>query len=320
MRRGVGAAAGPWLDRCWGEPPDRAHPVAWFGTVMTRAEGRWYRDSRAAGVWHAAVGVALGAAVGAMTPLPVAVGLATSGRMLGQAARSIGDALAAGDLAGARRQLPTLVGRDPEGLDVAEIARAVVESVAENAVDAVVAPVFWAVVAGSPGVGGHRAVNTLDAMVGHRSARYARFGWASARLDDAAAWLPARLTAVAVAVARPHRAASVLRAVRHQAPAHPSPNAGVAEAAFAAALGISLGGVNRYEGRVEQRATVGSGPAARPADIERAVALLRDVTVAVTVGAAAVGPVVTLLRRGTPRGGPRLGRSGWRPRRSRPSR
>jgi adenosylcobinamide-phosphate synthase len=282
MRRGVGAAAGPWLDRCWGEPPDRAHPVAWFGTVMTRAEGWWYRDSRAAGVWHAAVGVALGAAVGAMTPLPVAVGLATSGRMLGQAARSIGDALAAGDLAGARRQLPTLVGRDPDGLDVAEIARAVVESVAENAVDALVAPALWGAVAGGTGALCHRAVNTLDSMVGHRGGRYERFGWASARTDDLAAWVPARVTAALVALVRPQAATEVLRAVRRDAPAHPSPCAGVAEAAFAAALGLRLGGVSRYGDRVEVRPQLGDGKPPAAADIERACRLLEDVAVALT--------------------------------------
>src|SRR5204863_6463621 len=124
------------------------------------------------------------------------------------------------------------VGRDPSELDESGVARAVVESVAENTVDAVVAPACWAAVFGAPGVLAHRAVNTLDAMVGHRSARYARFGWAAARLDDGAAWVPARLTAVLVALVRPRAARLVWQAVRRDAPAHPSPNAGVAEAAF----------------------------------------------------------------------------------------
>ena len=103
----------------------------------------------------------------------------------------------------------------------------------ENCVDVVVAPAVWALLAGGAGVAAHRAVNTLDAMVGHRSPRYQRFGWASARLDDAAAWVPARLAALAVAVVRPTRAVAVWPAVRHQAPAHPSPNGGIVEAAFA---------------------------------------------------------------------------------------
>jgi adenosylcobinamide-phosphate synthase len=307
--------------------------VAWFGTLMGGAERRWYRDSRAAGVWHAGVGVAVGAVAGTVAPLPVATYAATSGRMLGEVATAIGEHLVAGDLDAARRRLPTLVGRDPSGLDAAGIARAVVESVAENTVDGVVAPLFWALVAGGPGVVAHRAVNTLDAMVGHHSDRYERFGWASARLDDAAAWLPARLTALAVAAVRPRRAGAVLRAVRTQAPAHPSPNAGVAEAAFAAGLGISLGGTNTYEGRVSHRGVLGTGPPARTEDIGRAVALLRDVTVAVTVAAvgagvgALAGPrlrgrlrFLLRLRRGRRRGGPRPARSGSRPRGSRRSR
>ncbi len=125
----------------------------------------------------------------------------------------------------------------------AEIARAVVESVAENTVDAVVAPAFWAAVAGAPGALGYRAVNTLDSMVGHRSPRYANYGWASARLDDAVAWVPARLTAALVALVRPavgrERSGARCGTRRRRTPL---PNAGVAEAAFAAALGVRLGG------------------------------------------------------------------------------
>jgi adenosylcobinamide-phosphate synthase len=208
--------------------------------------------------------------------------------MLERTARDIGAALAVGDLDQARALLPALVGRDPSGLGEVEIARAVVESVAENCVDAVLAPAFWAAVGGAPGVLGHRALNTLDAMVGHRSDRYRRLGWASARLDDAAAWVPARLCALAEAAARPARARAVWAAARQQAPAHPSPNAGVAEAAFAAALGLRLGGTNRYGATVEVRPPLGCGRAPGPQDIDRAADLLVDVTrVAVAVLAAA---------------------------------
>ena len=143
-----------------------------------------------------------------------------------------------------------------------------------------VAPALWGGVGGAPGVVGFRAVNTLDAMVGHRSPRYERFGWASARLDDVAGWLPARATAALVVAVRPAAAGAVWRAVREQAPAHPSPNAGVAEAAFAAALGLRLGDVNRYGDRVELRPPLGDGRPPEPADIARAVALSRDVTLA----------------------------------------
>jgi adenosylcobinamide-phosphate synthase len=217
----------------------------------------------------------------------VALALATyvtvASRALGAAANQVANSLRAGDLDAARHRLPALVGRDPSGLDTSEVARAVVESLAENTVDAIVAPALWAAVAGPGGALVYRALNTLDAMVGHRSPRYVRFGWASARADDLAGWLPARLTAALVAVVRPRAARSVMAAVFHQAPAHPSPNAGVAEAAFAGALGVRLGGVNVYGARREERPTLGRGESPRPADIARAVRLSRDVTAAVAL-------------------------------------
>jgi adenosylcobinamide-phosphate synthase len=176
--------------------------------------------------------------------------------------------------------LPALVGRDAAELDAAGIARAVVESLAENTVDALVAPVVWAVLGGAAGALAYRAVNTMDAMVGHRSARYARYGWAAARLDDVANFVPARLTAGLVACVRPRRARAVLVAVRTQAGAHPSPNSGVAEAAFAAALGVRLGGTNTYGGRVEVRPQLGTGRPPGPSDIAGAARLSRQVGMA----------------------------------------
>ena len=271
-------AAGLAADRLLGEPPAAVHPVVAFGRAMRAVEGVLHRDSRAAGVAHAAAGIGLGIAAGLLVrSAAVATWLAVAGRALERAALEVAAALDAGDLDRARALLPALVGRDPADLDEKEVARAVVESVAENTVDAVVAPACWALVAGAPGALGYRAVNTLDAMVGHRSPRYERYGWASARLDDVAGWVPARVTAALVAAARPRSAAAVWTAVRTQAPAHPSPNAGVAEAAFAAALGLRLGGESRYGDRVEIRPPLGTGRPAEPADIARAVALARDV-------------------------------------------
>jgi adenosylcobinamide-phosphate synthase len=196
------------------------------------------------------------------------------------------------------------VGRDPAGMDENEMARAVVESVAENTVDAVVAPAFWAAIGGAAGALGYRAVNTMDAMVGHRSARYLSYGWASARLDDAAGYLPARLTAALVAGVRPGRAAAIWRAVRSQAPGHPSPNAGVAEAAFAAALGLRLGGCNRYGERVEHRPWLGQGRPAARSDIWPAVRLSDDVNWLLTAILAAAGLAARRKWRadGTPHG------------------
>lgn len=255
--------------------------MAAFGRAMNRIEGALYGDRRTAGALHAAVGV--GAAVLAGTVVrstAVATWSAVAGRQLRAAALEVGEALERGDLSAARELLPTLVGRDPEGLDAGEVARAVVESVAENTVDAVVAPAMWAAAAGAPGVLAHRAVNTMDAMVGHHSSRYERYGWASARLDDLAAWVPARATAVLVAACRPGAARAVLEAVRTQAPAHPSPNSGVAEAAFAAALGVRLGGTTRYPERVERRPDLGTGRAPDVESIAAAARLSRDVTLA----------------------------------------
>ncbi|MGI8882352.1 MAG: adenosylcobinamide-phosphate synthase CbiB [Jatrophihabitans sp.] len=290
MSRAVAAAAGIVADRLIGEPPVGPHPVALLGGVLHRVERGLYADRRSAGVLHAAIGVAIGTFAGSVCRSTcLATYVSVAGRGLADAADAIDAALAAGDLSRARTLLPALVGRDPDRLDEAEVCRAVVESVAENTVDAVVAPALWAAVAGAPGALGYRSVNTMDAMVGHRDDRYSRYGWASARLDDAAAWLPARITAALVAGCRPSAARRVVRVVRRDAPAHPSPNSGVAEAAFAAALGVRLGGVSSYAGRVEVRPTLGDGRPASPGDIGRAVRLSRDVSLALAGVLAVVG-------------------------------
>jgi adenosylcobinamide-phosphate synthase len=132
---------------------------------------------------------------------------------------------------------------------------------------------LWGAFAGVPGLLGYRALNTLDAMIGHRSPRYQRFGWSAARLDDLANWVPSRVVGLAAALAAPlvgGSARAVLRVVRRDAGQHPSPNAGVVEAAFAGGLGIRLGGRNVYRGQVEERGVLGDGPAAAAADIPRA--------------------------------------------------
>src|SRR5262249_48224186 len=149
-----------------------------------------------------------------------------------------------------------------------------VESVAENTADAVVGPLFWGAVAGLPGLVGYRAVNTLDAMVGHRSARYAEFGTAAARADDVANLIPSRLTAAAFVAGAPLVGGGRVRAGwvwLRDGNRHPSPNAGQCEAAMAGALGVRLGGRNVYSGRVEERPSLGDGPPPVPADVYRAV-------------------------------------------------
>jgi adenosylcobinamide-phosphate synthase len=241
---------------------------------------------------YTALGVGVGYAVGAPLPTPIVVALATAGRALRTAACEVRDALLAADVDRARTLVPTLVGRDPQSLDSSGLAAAVIESLAENTVDAVVAPTWWAVVAGPGAASAYRAVNTMDAMVGHHSTRYEEFGWASARVDDLANFVPARIAALLVACVRPRAAMRIVTAVRDQAPAHPSPNAGVAEAAFAAALTVELGGTLRYGSRVEHRPRLGTGRRPDVGDIDRAIALVSHVELALAgllVAAALVG-------------------------------
>ncbi|MHB8505822.1 MAG: adenosylcobinamide-phosphate synthase CbiB, partial [Acidimicrobiales bacterium] len=277
-------------DLLLGEPPLRPHPVSAYGGLMERVETLAYADDRARGVLHASGGVGGAALAGAaVRSTVVATAVAAAGHGLRAAAGDVADALAAGDLAGARTKVRALVGRDTAELGEAEIARAVVESVAENTVDAVVAPALAGAIGGAAGAFAYRAINTLDSTVGHRSPRYLRYGWASARLDDLANWVPARVTAALVVAVRPGSAAAVWRAIREDAPAHPSPNAGVAEAAFAAAHGLSLGGPNRYGGRVEHRGGLGRGRPAAAGDVAGANRLSRDVTVALAALLAVAG-------------------------------
>ncbi|MEL6980922.1 MAG: adenosylcobinamide-phosphate synthase CbiB [Actinomycetota bacterium] len=302
--RAGAAVVGLLLDRVTGEPPDRFHPVAWFGTAMGRVERRLWADRRHRGVAHAATGVTIGWVAGALLrSTAVAVAISAAGRSLRATAAGVGQTLEADDLEGARHQLRALVGRDPSELDASGISAAVIESVAENSVDAVVAPVFWAVVAGAPGALAYRAVNTMDAMVGHRSDRYLRYGWAAARLDDVANYLPARLFAALVIAAGPGRTGEVVRLVRRDARAHPSPNAGVAETAMAASLGIELGGPLQYGDRQENRPRLGDGPRPGPADIGRGVAVA-DRAEKALAGALLLGALIALRSAGTGRAGP----------------
>ncbi|MGW7528089.1 cobalamin biosynthesis protein [Streptomyces sp. NPDC054783] len=306
-----GAAAGLLGDLLLGDPR-RGHPVAAFGRAAAAVDRALWHDHRGWGTVHTAVcaggAVALGTlAARAVRPSPAASVALTAaatwavvgGTSLAREARTIGRALESGDVEAARARLPHLCGRDPQALDADGIARAVVESVAENTSDAVVGALVWGAVAGVPGLLGFRAVNTLDAMVGHRSPRYRRYGWASARLDDVAGWPGARLTAVLAAVAGPDPRGA-LRAWKADAHRHPSPNAGPVEASFAGVLGVRLGGTLSYGGRVEHRPVLNgeTGRAVRVTDIDRAVRLSRG------VGLLALGTTVAarLLVKGVVKG------------------
>ena len=177
-----------------------------------------------------------------------------------------------------RRQVSQIVGRDPETLDEAGVSRAAIESLAESASDGVVAPLFWLLLGGLPGIALYKAINTADSMVGHRDERYRDFGWASARLDDLVNWIPARLTALLLAGAAfwvkeadPEKAwSTALRDARK----HNSPNAGWPEAAMAGGLGFSLGGPRQYDGELVDLPALGDGRRdLGPADIRKAIEL-----------------------------------------------
>lgn len=303
----LGLAVGYLADRAIGDPR-RGHPVAAFGAAASWLEARCYADRQTAGLLHTAA--LTGAAIGLGTALErlashrslatvimtaAATWAVLGGQSLNREAGAVSGQLTGGKLVAARDQVRHLVGRDTAELSTEEVARATVESVAENASDAVVAPLLWGAVAGMPGLFGYRAANTLDAMIGHRSARYLRFGWAAARLDDLANWVPARLAALAAAAwaplvgGHPQRAIDV---VLRDAGRHPSPNAGVVEAAFAGALDVRLGGRNTYHGAAEDRGILGNGRPVAVADIARASRLAS----AVSMSALALAVLIRGLR------------------------
>jgi adenosylcobinamide-phosphate synthase len=302
----TGLLAGVLADAFLGDPA-RAHPVAGFGRLAAQAERAMWRPSAAGGAAHLVLLVApllfaarrvdrfverrpwLRAGYTALCTWTV-VGAAT----LGEEAGAVERLVATGDLPAARRRLASLCGRDAGSLDAAGLRRAVIESVAENTSDGAVAPLFWGALCGPAGLLGYRAVNTLDSMVGHPDHRYCRFGMPAARADDLANLLPARLTALIAAVLAPAVRGSTrgaFAAWRRDAPAHPSPNAGPCEAAFAGALGITLGGPTVYAHGTSNRPRLGEGPAPDPADVGRAVKLSR----LVVVTAAAVTAATAVL-------------------------
>ena len=298
--RALGLALGLALDAALGDPR-RHHPVAWFGTAAGQLEKAMWADSRTRGALFTTASVAPVVALGVVVErctrrLPLAHVLATAvttwavvgAHSLAREGQLMADSLDAGDLDGARGRLGNLCGRDAAQLDEPELARAAVESMAENTADAAVASILWGAALGVPGMLAHRCVNTLDAMVGHRTARHGRFGTASARLDDLMDLIPARATGLTACLVAgsvggdPQEAFTTMRRFAHR---HPSPNGGWCEAAWAGALGVRLGGRNVYRSGVEHRPLLGEGPRPRSPELRRASRLVGIVTA--TVGAAA---------------------------------
>jgi adenosylcobinamide-phosphate synthase len=282
------------LDMLLGEPPERWHPVCWMGKAVAIVErpfvGREGAQlvKRCAGT-GTALSLPLGTyfiARGIARKLPRPLGYAAevlglwtvlATRALYDSAVSVERGLGQG-LTEGREQVAGMVGRDADALDESGVARAAIESVAENANDGVVAPLFYAFAGGAPLAMAYKMVNTLDSMVGYRNRRYQDFGWASARLDDLAGYIPARITAGAVVAAGAlvgADPAGAVRVWRHDARGHDSPNAGVCEGAFAGALGVRLGGSDYYGGKLRERPELGAElKEARPDDIVRAARLM----------------------------------------------
>lgn len=296
------------IDGLMGDPRWLTHPVVLMGKGIERLEAALRRTGlplRLAGVllalilpgsaWLITWGlIRLGGAIHPWLGVALHVWLFSTTlapRSLADHAVAIYRPLVAGDLAEARKRLSWVVGRDTGRLDEPEIVRGAVETVAESTSDGVIAPLFWGLVGGAPLAMAYKAVNTLDSMVGHKDERYLHFGWASARLDDLANLIPARLSAVLLAAAA--GSARALRTAWRDAGRHPSPNSGWPEAAMAGALGVQLGGVNYYDGVPEDRARMGTP--LRPlaaADILRAVRwMYLAAALAVVAGAIILGSV-----------------------------
>ncbi|MGO8739800.1 adenosylcobinamide-phosphate synthase CbiB [Rhodoblastus sp.] len=269
------------------------HPAAWIGAAISALDHRLNREGappawrKAAGVLclFLVVGAATGCALAAEAALPsdwrgVALGALlawpfVAARSLHVHVGAVETPLAAGDLEAARRACAMIVGRDLQNLDAVGIGRAALESLAENASDGVIAPLFWGAVAGLPGLVGYKALNTLDSMIGHRTPRHETFGWASARADDLANLVPARLTGLLLALVAPAKA-DAFSAMMRDARAHRSPNAGWPESALAGALGLRLSGPRAYAGRIVAEPWLNPGgrdPAA--ADLSAGLALYR---------------------------------------------
>ncbi|HWO95839.1 MAG TPA: adenosylcobinamide-phosphate synthase CbiB [Bacillus sp. (in: firmicutes)] len=265
------------LDLWIGDPRLIPHPVILIGKLITFLEGRWNRGENRIGK-----GIALTATVvlivfclsfalvflahqlhpvvGVLTQIYlISTTIAIKG--LSSAAKSVLSPLAEGNLVEAREKLSMIVGRDTENLPESEIVRGTVETVAENTVDGITAPLFWAMIGGAPLAMVYRAINTLDSMVGYKDERFMEFGRTSARLDDAANWIPARITALsmwlAAFVIKGSKKRNGWNIMWRDARKHPSPNSGWSEAMAAGLIGIQLGGINYYRGRKSVRATMG---------------------------------------------------------------
>ena len=296
--RGSAVAAALLLDALVGEPREGLHPTVWMGRAISAYEKRTLklknpRGRRAAGIFLAgslptltflSARSLLGLAPRGLRPaLEIAlISTTLSMRGLASAATSVQGELAEGGLAAARNRVGEFVGRDTAELTTGGVCRAAVESVAENTSDGVVGPMLYGFLFGAPGALAYKAVNTIDSMVGYPRGPYLELGWAGARLDDLVNLVPARLTVLATAMASGRPSETITTSLRY-GPRSSSPNAGYAEAAFAGALGLRLGGTNVYGGVVRPGAVLGNGYGPKANDIGRAVALMRRLCVLLVI-------------------------------------
>jgi adenosylcobinamide-phosphate synthase len=292
------------LDAAFGEPPEDVHPTVLMGWAVSAFERIALRlesphSRRFAGILLALslptlVFVSTRKVLGAVPRWPrwmLEAALASttlSMRGLAETARRVEHALRDRRLKESRTRVGRFVGRDTDDLSGPEVCRAAVESVAENTSDGVVAPMLYSLLFGAPGALAYKAVNTLDSMVGHPQPPHTELGWASARLDDLANLLPSRLTVLSV-VAVSGRPFRTLRITRRYGPLTASPNAGMAEAAFAGALGVRLGGTNTYGGVPREGPILGEGRLPTPDDIRHAISLMRRCCVLLGVLAFVMG-------------------------------
>ena len=311
------AAPWPWvvalalgLEAMLGYPARLMHPVAWPAALIEGLERRWNtptasdRRRRALGVVLVVLlvlaAVLIGAAAhglfGVSLPGLTLVALVAT---VGLAQRSLHDHVVAvlaplqvGDLKAARVAVAMIVGRDTDQLDAEGVAVAALESLAESFNDGVVAPAFWLLAGGLPGLFVYKSVNTADSLVGHREPRWRAFGWASARTDDLLNLIPARLAGALIALAGGGGWRTMLRDARR----HASPNAGWPEAAMAGALAVQLGGEARYDGEIVARPTFGDGPRPTADDLERGLRLYRRACALLWLIPLAAGLIIALAQ------------------------
>ena len=248
------------IDAAFGEPKwlwDRVpHPAVLIGKAIAWADRGFNKgNARASGVMVLValiiVGWWIGEAIEWLGNIPTLLTAAVliAQKSLAQHVSAVGQALRSG-LEDGRREVAKIVGRDTKELSEAEVARAAIESSAENLSDGVIAPIFWFLIAGLPGLLVYKAVNTADSMIGYKNAKYEDFGWASARFDDLLNWIPARLTAVLIMIS--HLKFDAWSMIREDAALHRSPNAGWPEAAMARVLGVALSGPRSYDGQMRE--------------------------------------------------------------------